>query len=149
MSNFDTFFRFNNPVQKSWTPQIEDDSGNLADMGVVSGTSLKWGDYVWITFGVATTDVTTNLVQTDPLLITGLPYSTALGSTIQLTSLDNLVLTAGDSLPRGYIDPGTFTDAITMQFSPTGVTDNDLVFPVENWGNFGVCIGSGFYLTDD
>lgn len=148
MSNFDTFFRYNNPVRLSWSPVIEDGLGNLATMGTVSGTSLKWGDHVWITFGVATTALGA-MQSAEALLITGLPYSTAAGSTIQITSLDNLLLTDGDSLPRGFIDQGNFPDAIAMQFLPVTEVNNDLIFPVSKWSGTGVCIGSGFYLTND
>ncbi len=148
MSNFDQFFPFNRAIDKSWTPILEDDSSNAATLSAQNGISLKWGTHVWITFGIVTSSIA-GLIGTDALLIKGLPYAPSSGSVISLSSLDNLSLTAGDSLPRGFTDPTNFADSIAMQFLPNGVTTGDAIFTVDEWTNTGTVIGSGFYLTTE
>ncbi len=148
MSNFDTFFNYNNAVRQSWTPILQDDSSNIATLSSQSGTSLKWGNHVWISFGLVTSSIV-GLTVTDTLQIKGLPYTPSTGSVIPFSSLDNLSLTAGDSLPTGFIDETNFPDAIAMQFLPNGNTSGDVVFPVSKWSATGTVIGAGFYLTND
>ncbi len=148
MSNFDQFFMYYNPVDVGWTPILEDDSSNVATLSSETGTSLRWGNLVWITFGIVTSSIA-GLTGTDALLIKGLPYSPSSGSVIPLSSLDNLSLTAGDSLPHGFTDPSNFPDAIAMQYLTNGSTTGDSIFTVDEWTNTGTVIGSGFYLTTD
>ena len=147
MSNFDDFVTYNRPVRLSWDPILQDNSSNIATLSAKSGTSLKWGNHVWITFGLVTSSIA-GLTGTDSLLIKGLPYLPSTGTTLPLSSLDNLTLTAGDSLPTGYIDEINFPGAIAMQYLPNGGTDGDVVFPVNKWSATGTVIGSGVYLTD-
>ena len=148
MTNFDTFARFNRPVELDWIPVIEDESSNQATTSEAIGESLRWGNHVWICFSLITTSIA-GLTGTETLLIKDLPYSTALGATIHLTSLDNLVLTAGDSLPRGVIANASFPDAIAMQYLPNNNTTGDVVFPVNKWSATATVVGCGFYMTDD
>lgn len=148
MSNFDDFFMFNRAVTTSWTPVLEDESSNAATLSSETGVALKWGTYVWVTFGLVTSSIA-GLTGTESLLIKGLPYSPSSGSVISLSSLDNLTLTAGDSLPRGFTDPVNFADAIAMQFLANGATGGDSAFIVNKWSNTGTVIGSGFYLTTE
>lgn len=148
MSNFDDFSQFNRAFESTWTPVISDQSGNDGTTSQTTGTAMRFGNRVWISFGLVTSSVA-GMVGTDFLRIIGLPYAPSAGSAIQLTSLDNLVLSAGDSLPRGYVDENSFPDAIAMQYQASGDLTGDTNLLVSQWSATATVIGSGFYITAD
>lgn len=147
MSNFDNFFPFNRAFEKAWTPVLEDETGNIATLSDANGTSLRFGSYVWVSFGIVTSSIA-GLIGGETLLIKGLPYMPVTSNAIALTSLDNLNLASGDSVPRGYTDENSFPGAIAMQFFPLNA-QGDVVFPVSKWTDTATVIGSGFYQTTD
>lgn len=144
MSNFDTFFPYARTFRGTWTPTLEDESGNAATV-TATGHFRKNGNEVHINFSIVTSSIA-GLTLGERVFIKGLPFTGQLATVLSSSLIANLTINGTDGFPVVIMDPAVATDALIMRYRVNDAT-SDSPFTVAQWSATAQILCSGFYIS--